>query len=663
MSNQQWRTTWGRVNAPRCASRKSANRQSHYATPILILLLILQPASAFAQVVENLLRFYNFGEHEAFNDVYYTSDGGYILVGSRGTRHDQILGQTIIAKSNANGIEVWRTELEGLESESGATSVIESDNGDYIMVGYSRQPRRHLAWRLSSEGELTWRQSYDEALNLNAVIELKDGRFMFCGGPNGQIYLVDSDGEVIWRRENRLDVERVDLKALREIDGVIVISGWSVSNFRWRPCALKVRIDDGAVIWSRIYDNFQVDLSLNPGCMTSTGDGGFLVVAYRYVNQDATGLAFKISTDGDLIWQRWLFPGREQSLTGVVRLSDGGFALSGYFSNRQNFPHEPFLARLDANGTVLWTVELDFANDQRIAGQGWSEFRSITRTQLDEIVVCGQAPTRADNGRQDAFIMKFTSDILHAEFLLRTPEERDLWVMPGTSIAFEVRAEGDGFQGLRYEWFYEDSIIGRNAGVDVLFDSTGDFRISCRAEHNNNVVELDWMVHVRDLLITSHSPDTLSLTLRRNSEIDFSLDSVAYIGDSENLRYEWMIYDSAAVRWEEVAGDDRIGIRSYAFDRTGGFAMKARVFDPNVDPIPADSIQWNIQVRGVIRAYEPNVPEISLEPRQESTFELIPFNVNNDSIQFWWTLNGEEDTLSISSIVSISFQDTGRYVV
>ncbi|MBM3330128.1 MAG: hypothetical protein FJY67_11775 [Calditrichaeota bacterium] len=167
---------------------------------------------------------------------------------------------------------------------------------------------------------------------------------------------------------------------------------------------------------------------------------------------------------------------------------------------------------------------------------------------------------------------------------------------------------------------------------------------------------------MRNLFIASHAPDTLSLTIQRNSEIDFALDSVAYIGDLENLRYEWMIYDSAAVRWEEVGGDDRIGIRSYAFDRTGGYALKARVFDPNVDPVPADSVQWAIQVRGVIRAYEPNLPELSLEPRLEATFELIPFNANNDSIQFWWTLN-EADTLSTQSTLSMSFQDTGRYVV
>jgi len=322
----------------------------------------------------------------------------------------------------------------------------------------------------------------------------------------------------------------------------------------------------------------------------------------------------------------------------------------------------PFLVRLNPNGEVIWTQELDFSDDQRLAEPVFIDIRSLVRTQLDEVVACGTASTRADNNRYDAILLKFTSDILHAEFLIRTPEERDLWVMPGTSIAFEVRAEGDAFQGLRYEWFFEDSIIGRDAGVDVLFDSTGDFRISCHAEHNNNVVELDWMVHVRDLFIITHTPDTLSLTVQRNSESDFSLDSVAYIGDSENLRYEWMIYDSTAVRWEEVAGDDRIGIRSYAFNRTGGYALKAKVFDPNVDPIPADSIQWNIQVRGVIRAFEPNLPELFLEPRQEATFELIPFNANNDSIEFWWTLN-EADTLSTQSTLSMSFQDTGRYVV
>ncbi|MBM3329949.1 MAG: hypothetical protein FJY67_10865 [Calditrichaeota bacterium] len=260
--------------------------------------------------------------------------------------------------------------------------------------------------------------------------------------------------------------------------------------------------------------------------------------------------------------------------------------------------------------------------------------------------------------------MKLEPDFLGPRFISYSPEDTILTVLPGTEIEFSAVAHSDYFDDLDYHWTYDDMRLEAQGDtlVRVRFDELGEHLVRCEVSDEDDTRAINWHIAVSDLIIASHTPDTLSLTLQRNSEIDFALDSVAYIGDMENLRYEWMLYDSAAVRWEEVGGDDRIGIRSYAFARTGGFALKAKVFDPNVDPVPADSIQWAIQVRGVIRAFEPNTPEISLEPRQESTFELIPFNANNDSIQFWWTLD-EADTLSTQSTLSISFEDTGRFVV
>ncbi|MBM3330160.1 MAG: hypothetical protein FJY67_11950, partial [Calditrichaeota bacterium] len=262
----------------------------------------------------------------------------------------------------------------------------------------------------------------------------------------------------------------------------------------------------------------------------------------------------------------------------------------------------------------------------------------------------------------DGVLIRLEPDILGPVVFYKEPEDSALTVLRGDTLRFIVRARNQQGLDMSYRWTYLDTVRSTDTTALIRFDELGTLPVVCRVNAGEWSVEVVWTVEVADLFIASHTPDTLSITVQRNSEIDFSLDSVAYIGDRENLRYEWMIYDSATVRWEEVAGDDRIGIRSYAFDRTGGYALKAKVFDPNVDPEPADSVQWAIQVRGVIRAFEPNVPELSLEPRQEATFELIPFNANNDSIEFWWTLN-EVDTLSTQSTLSISFADTGRYVV
>ncbi|MBM3329816.1 MAG: hypothetical protein FJY67_10155 [Calditrichaeota bacterium] len=587
------------------------------------------------------------GSYETLWDLFCKGDRGHYACGQTST------GAWALSL-DSNLESVWAVSFE-----SGTfLTVIETDDGDALVGG--DQDGFSAALLSAENGEIIWETTY-AAGRCYAVIELKAGQFILAGESNGNGYMmmIEEDGNEIWElvSERRNQVRR-RIRAIREVEDGIV----AVADDNPEGALIKVSFE-GEVLWERqIVDDSTRFLELPS---MTTRPGGFAIGGYGYARQGRSDrYVCLIQTNLD---------GLDQSLNvipsgrnindycyGMSRFRDGGFILAGLTWDIRNNPASYYLLmnRTNRSGELRWQTRFP---DLEFPPMTQSIFWSVIVDPENRVVACGTR-FNPESRQNDAIIMRLNPDQLGPRVIDFSPPETDLVVLRRDSISFEVHANArNGLLGI--QWFLDNVELQDDSSQVVRFEDLGLFQVRCQLEDADGGLLIIWNVTVSNLIIFSHTPDTLSLTIQRNSEIDFALDSVAYIGDLENLLYEWMIYDSAAVRWEEVAGDDRIGIRSYAFNRTGGYALKARVFDPNVDPVPADSVQWAIQVRGVIRAYEPNLPELSLEPRQEATFELIPFNANNDSIEFWWSLDGEEDTLSIESILSISFSDTGRYVV
>ncbi|MBM3329224.1 MAG: hypothetical protein FJY67_07115, partial [Calditrichaeota bacterium] len=525
--------------------------------------------------------------------------------------------------------------------------------------------------RISIEGELIWDRIYESGEYGYAIIELKDGRFAMCGQSRdsaGIIYIIDEDGEEVWHAT--YDANHIGhFLGIRETDGGLVAAGYRQAQEIGLALAMwAVRVDfEGNVVWNTLHGiNGRTSLCYG---ITSSEEGGFLLSGKINLGPTARALAVaKISAEGGVEWDRdyELPQPRNGFMAGMLyafnhtRMPDGGYAICA----TQGSDNRPFVTRITAQGQVRWQNVIAF-NDRDFTPQNVNFLRSIIVNDEGALIAAGALTQFSENPpdtNTSAVVIRIEPEQDAPIVIEHEPQDSVLFVLTGDSIRFRVVARDQWRREIFYTWRLDDQRVGSDTAITITFPEQGTYRVRCEIRNDEFATAVLWRVETTDLFIASHTPDTLSLTLQRNSEIDFALDSVAYIGDLENLRYEWMIYDSAAVRWGEVGGDDRIGIRSYAFDRTGGYALKAKVFDLNVDPVPADSVQWAIQVRGVIRAFEPNLAEISLEPRQETTFELIPFNANNDSIQFWWMLN-EADTMSIESTLSISFQDTGRYIV
>jgi len=628
--------------------------------PLLVSAALAQPEIA-------LWRLYDAGGivMEHFEDLFLLDDDGYYVCGTN--------QRPWLIRLDERGELRW--SYVDNEQFGVFASVIESDNGDAVVGGrIFANEHRFVGARFTEEGEQIWFSDFGVGF-CSAVIELKDGRLVLAGafGPMASsracLICVDADGEVQWTFSYGDRVLRSRFFTIRETEGGIVAAGRVTPTIEDPTKGLIVKVGfDGRPVWQMENEGEGENRHREYYSMVSIPNGGFAIAGLigirvlegNIVRSYSVGGIIVVNERGNEVsTMNW---GRYIELNGLAKFSDGHLAVGGSLGTENGV--FPLVFILDANLQIRW----NFSFQQLVRGQSprpqddRNRILSLIVDDLDRVVAAGGVWNPEFDRGMDGLITRLSPDVIGPIVMRWSPHDTTLTTLPGDSIQFILRAVNQQGQEAEYQWLRGDTLKGRDTTETFRFESLGEETITCRFSDDEATRQIRWHVEITDLFIHSHTPDTLSLTLQRNSEIDFSLDSVAYIGDLENLRYEWMLYDSAAVRWEEVAGDDRIGIRSYAFDRTGGYALKAKVFDPNVDPVPADSVQWAIQVRGVIRAYEPNLPEISLEPRQETTFELIPFNANNDSIEFWWTLD-EADTLSTQSTLSISFEDTGRYVV
>ena len=115
---------------------------------LFFLVLILNTQVSFSQPGALWIRNFDNGRAEGFNDIYAVSDSGYIMCGTSGNNWPY--GNVwYVVKVDVNGQLIW-SETYG-EDQMGclAKSVIEADNGDFVIAGQSAYNGRVTVLRIN----------------------------------------------------------------------------------------------------------------------------------------------------------------------------------------------------------------------------------------------------------------------------------------------------------------------------------------------------------------------------------------------------------------------------------------------------------------------------------------------------------------------------------
>lgn len=209
-------------------------------------------------------------------DIELLSDGNF-LIGGRVYRYDLERGQKLVMKVDATGSVLWSRCLFN-ESESYVTSILETLNGYYVVLGnngsYSAGRTKVSASLLSPEGvEYSYRTYGPFGTNYaRAVVELQNNEFLLCGYKTPEL---DGDHDVwVFNLDFNSNTEIVAVEDIPEDQGGWVRLTWSSSQ-----------LDQLGLIGD--YGVWEMDLNgewVALGSVQATGDNEYSYIAHTFVD-------------------------------------------------------------------------------------------------------------------------------------------------------------------------------------------------------------------------------------------------------------------------------------------------------------------------------------------------------------------------------------------
>jgi hypothetical protein len=287
--------------------------------------------------------------------VRETNDGGFIITGSTksfGMGEERLW----LIKTDGNGSRVWDKTFGGFVSSSGdgGWSVYESDDGGYIVAGYTQSLGRggKDLWLLKTDdrGNKIWDRTYGgmrDDVGIS-VLQTPDGGYIAAGrtasfGKGGDdIWLVKTDslGGEAWNVTFGGGNDDASFQVVELIDGYALVGRTESGNDSNRIILIRTDLS-GRELWEKAY------LGSSGTSLQLTDDGGFLI-AGRIDSKESGKDALIIKTDsaGKEEWRRTLGGRADDIGTFAIQNRNGDYVLAGVTSSFGSGAEDAWLVRM-----------------------------------------------------------------------------------------------------------------------------------------------------------------------------------------------------------------------------------------------------------------------------------------------------------------------------
>jgi hypothetical protein len=288
------------------------------------------------------------------------------------------------------GDDVWLVFLDAEGKETGErligspdfdwlTGMIATRDGGLALTGSrsDKEVTRSTGWvvRLDAKADELWRREFDAgkpngSSGLTAIDELPDGGFIAAGSTtargagqyDGWILRLDKDGKALWEKTfGGAEEDALFAVAALPDGGAVATGAYGADGQGW-----VLRLDaKGAVAWDKRFGGTGYDVF---NSIARLGQGGYAASGTTRSKGPPGGAAWvmKIDERGEPVWERLLTPVKGASANSVLALADGGVLVAGGSIVEPGLGKEnekAWLARLSAEGAVLWTKVFDGPGD------------------------------------------------------------------------------------------------------------------------------------------------------------------------------------------------------------------------------------------------------------------------------------------------------------
>ncbi|HKR04241.1 MAG TPA: T9SS type A sorting domain-containing protein [Bacteroidia bacterium] len=342
----------------------------------IFLLLIIQTLfsveTMFAQIT--FQKTIGGGNHDEGNSVQQTTDGGYIIAGSKSSSGGT--NDVYLIKTNSNGNTLWTKTFGGTGSDAGY-SVQQTTDGGYIIAGgiesFSPPHMDVYLIKTDANGDTLWTKRFGENNDDlgNSVKQTTDGGYIITGWSKSfgsgyyEVYLIKTDvnGNLLWSKIYGGFTIDIGSSVQQTADGGYIIAGYTRSFVQAYFDVYLIKTDaNGNALWTKTFGGTVVEKGYS---VQQTTDGGYIIAGETWSFGAGGADVYLLRTDanGNSLWAKSFGGANDDYGYSVQQTADGGYIVTGYTNSFGAGDNDVYLIRTDANGDSLWTKTFGGTND------------------------------------------------------------------------------------------------------------------------------------------------------------------------------------------------------------------------------------------------------------------------------------------------------------
>jgi hypothetical protein len=303
-------------------------------------------------------------------DMTKCENGGYALVGT--TRSFAMSDPDIwVLRTDSNGNVVWAITLGGPGGEDSGRSIVECQNGDFLIAGYSPSAADVDARvdRIDADGNPIWTTLIGEPATFDYfydVIETSSGCIVAVGKTDswGAVaddvlaVCLDANGNEVWIRIYGGLLDDSAKSIIECSTGGYAILANTLSFGAGNIDFWLLRTDvDGNLLWNKTYGGTNRDEGFE---IIEYVTGDFVMVGSTASLGEPNGDCWvvRVNSLGSNVWGTSFGGPLQDFATGIINCLRGGFAIVGIYNYITTLDYTR-VVRMYPDGSVVWNAPYD----------------------------------------------------------------------------------------------------------------------------------------------------------------------------------------------------------------------------------------------------------------------------------------------------------------
>jgi len=286
-----------------------------------------------------------------------------------GAAHQRNLGLT-------GYIPGWSKTYGGTGSDTSGNVILTVDGG-YAMAGYTNSSgaggNDYWLVKTDSFGNVQWNKTYggagdDRSYN---VIQTVDGGYLIpgytrsfgAGALDGWLVKTDASGNMQWNKTYGTPGAESFTGAIKASDGGYAVKGFIIVAGKYNGWLVKTDAN-GNMQWNKTIVTPDVNFLYS---MIQTSDSGYAIAGFVVVApQNADAFLYKTDSSGNMQWNKTYGGPATDAAFGLVRTTDGGYAMAGNTNSSGAGGQDGWLIKTDANGNMQWNKTYGGTDDDSL---------------------------------------------------------------------------------------------------------------------------------------------------------------------------------------------------------------------------------------------------------------------------------------------------------